>query len=163
IDFNNANAQTIADHLESSDPLHVASKGAETAGKAYTDFAAALVKFRNDPPHGGLIKDFKELSAVPGVTPAVLAALSNDFYLSSSADAGGLLHERYYCRLRSYPGERAPEQEGKHPHPGESKHQSDVEPNDPHLGPHLSCRVVLVPVWRRGDPRVCLSAGGGSD
>jgi len=85
IDFNNANAQTIADHLESSDPLHVASKGAETAGKAYTDFAAALVKFRNDPPHGGLIKDFKELNAVPGVTPAVLAALGNDFYLSSYA------------------------------------------------------------------------------
>src|SRR5437868_74116 len=29
VDFNNANAQAIADHLESSDPLHIASKGAE--------------------------------------------------------------------------------------------------------------------------------------
>jgi len=85
VDFNNANTQSIAEHLESSDPLHVASKGTDAAGKVYADLAGALVKFRNDPSHGGLVRDFKELSAVPGVTPAVLATLSRDFYLSSYA------------------------------------------------------------------------------
>jgi preprotein translocase subunit SecF len=85
LDFNNADAKTIADHLITADPLHLAPKGTEGATKTYQDLAGAMLNFRNQPPHGGLIADFQDLSAVPGVTPAVLSALKNDFYLSSFA------------------------------------------------------------------------------
>ena len=44
-----------------------------------------MVSYRNSPPRSGLIGDFQELRSVGGVTPAVLAALSKDFYLSSFA------------------------------------------------------------------------------
>ena len=85
VDFNNASPQTVADHLITADPLHLASKGTDEATKAYRDLAEALVSSRNAPPRSGLIGDFQELSSVPGVTPAVLAALKGDFYLAGFA------------------------------------------------------------------------------
>src|SRR5690348_12008929 len=85
IDFNNAEAPAIADRLQATDPLHVASKGSDASAKAYKSLAEAMVKFRNDPPHSGLIRDFKQLGSVAGVTPAVIATLNSDFYLSSFA------------------------------------------------------------------------------
>ncbi len=84
-DFNNASAQTVAEHLFAADPLHVSSKGLDTATKTYRDMAEAMYDFRNSPPRSGLIGDFQELRGVAGVTPAVVAALANDFYLSSFA------------------------------------------------------------------------------
>jgi preprotein translocase subunit SecF len=85
VDFNNASERTVADHLLASDPLHLANQGSDAASKAYLDLATALVGFRNSPPHSGLVSNLRELSAVNGVTPQVLSALTNDFYLSSFA------------------------------------------------------------------------------
>jgi preprotein translocase subunit SecF len=85
VDFNNANAGAVTDHLITADPLHLASKGTEEATKTYKNLAAALVGFRDEAPHKGLIGDFQELSGVPGVTPEVLSALKGDFYLSPFA------------------------------------------------------------------------------
>jgi preprotein translocase subunit SecF len=85
VDFNNASAETVADHLITADPLHLAAQGTEQATKTYKDLATALVGFRNAPAQGGLIGDLQELSQVPGATPAVVAAVKNDFYLSSFA------------------------------------------------------------------------------
>ncbi len=87
-DFNNANASVIADHLITADPLHLASKGTEAATKTYKDLAAALASFRDAAPRKGLLADFQELSGVPGVTPDVISALKNDFYLSPFAVSG---------------------------------------------------------------------------
>jgi preprotein translocase subunit SecF len=84
-DFNNANAITITDHLIASDPLHLASQGAEAATKSYKDLAAALVGFRDESPRKGMIGDFQALSAVPGVTPDVISTLKGQFYLSPYA------------------------------------------------------------------------------
>ncbi len=84
-DFNNASPQTLAEHLLVTDPLQQASKRSETATKTYRDLAESIVNFRNSPPRSGLIGDFQELRRVSGVTPGVLKALSNDFYLSSYA------------------------------------------------------------------------------
>jgi len=81
-DFNNASVQTIADHLVAADPLGMASKGAETATSAYQNLAQAIYKYRNQPPRSGLVGSFDDLKAVPGVTTAVVSALSHDFYLS---------------------------------------------------------------------------------
>lgn len=85
VDFNNANASAIADDLITSDPLHLASKGAEQATQTYKNLAAALAASRDEAPHKGLIGDFQQLSSVAGVTPEVLATLQKDFYLSSFA------------------------------------------------------------------------------
>ncbi len=85
MDFNNASANTVADHLVVADPLGLASRGMGEATKTYSNLARAMVNFRNDPPHSGLISDFQELSSVPGVTAPVIGALQKDFYLSSFA------------------------------------------------------------------------------
>jgi preprotein translocase subunit SecF len=85
VDFNNASAPTVADRLMVSDPLGLSSKGLEVATKAYRDLAEALVGYRDSPPQRGLIADFEQLLAVKGVSPGVLAALHNDFYLSNFA------------------------------------------------------------------------------
>ena len=82
VDFNNASPTTVTDHLVAADPLGLASRGSDVAAKTYQDMGAAIVNLRNDPTHGGLIGNFQELSAVPGVTAAVLHSFSNDFYLS---------------------------------------------------------------------------------
>src|SRR5579872_3778653 len=84
-DFNNASPQTVAQHLMATDPLGVGPKGLDTATKTYHDLADAIVNYRNSPPRSGLLTDFNALRNVPGVTPGVISALTNDFYLSSFA------------------------------------------------------------------------------
>ena len=84
-DFNNAGPSTIADHLIASDPLLIASQGTETAMRRYQALAQAIVSYRDNAQHSGLIGSFNELKAVPGVTQAIVDALSRDFYLSSYA------------------------------------------------------------------------------
>ena len=84
-DFNNASPQTVAERLTADDPLGLGAKGLETATKTYRDMAEAMVSYRNAPPRTGLITDFNELRSVNGVTPSIISALSNDFYLSSYA------------------------------------------------------------------------------
>ncbi len=84
-DFNNSSPQTVADHLTAEDPLSLGSKGLEAATKTYRDLADAIVNYRNAPPRSGLISDLGDLRNVPGVTPAVVGALSKDFYLSQYA------------------------------------------------------------------------------
>jgi preprotein translocase subunit SecF len=85
LDFNNSSPQTVSDHLLAADPLGLASKGLDSATASYRELAEALVNFRNSPPQSGLIGDFQEVSAVPGVNAGVLATLRNDFYLSNFA------------------------------------------------------------------------------
>lgn len=85
VDFNNASPQTVAEHLITADPLHLASQGTDEATKAYKELAEALVSYRNSPSRSGLIGNLQDLGAVPGATPAVLGVLKNDFYLSSFA------------------------------------------------------------------------------
>jgi preprotein translocase subunit SecF len=85
VEFNNASAQTIAEHLITSDPLHLAAQGSEPATKSYQQLAEALVAYRTASPRSGLISDFQQLAAVEGANAAVVGALRNDFYLSSYA------------------------------------------------------------------------------
>jgi preprotein translocase subunit SecF len=85
LDFNNSSPQTVSDHLLAADPLGLSSKGFDAATKTYRDLAEAVVSFRNAPPRSGLVSDFQDLSAVPGVNAGVIATLRNDFYLSSFA------------------------------------------------------------------------------
>ncbi len=84
-DFNNSSPQSVADHLTAEDPMGLAGKGLDAASKTYKDLADAIVAFRNAPPRSGLVTNFDELRSVPGVTPALIGALSKDFYLSHYA------------------------------------------------------------------------------
>ena len=84
-DFNNSSPQTVAERLTAADPLGIGSKGLDAATKTYRDLAEAIVSYRNSPPRSGLIADLGELRNVKGVTPAMISAMSNDFYLSSYA------------------------------------------------------------------------------
>ena len=81
-DFNNASALAIADHLVANDPLQLAAKGNDAAQAGYQKLARAMVAYRNAPPRSGLIANFPELSAVPGVSGAVISDLQKNFYLS---------------------------------------------------------------------------------
>ena len=85
VDFNNASPQTVADHLVAADPSRLASQGLEMGTGSYQDMSEANVGFRNNPPQSGLIADFRQLTAVPGVTQAGVETLAKDFYLSSYA------------------------------------------------------------------------------
>ncbi|MGO8818658.1 MAG: protein translocase subunit SecF [Terriglobia bacterium] len=84
-DFNNASAQTVADHLTADDPLGVGPRGLDAATKTYRDLADAMATYRNAPPRSGLLADLNDLRNVPGVTPAVISTLTKDFYLASYA------------------------------------------------------------------------------
>lgn len=83
LDFNNASASEIADHLTAADPLGLASKGSATAAAAYQALAKSMVSYRNGASAGGLVRSFDQLKAVPGVTATVLGVLQADYYLSS--------------------------------------------------------------------------------
>jgi preprotein translocase subunit SecF len=76
-DFNEASAAAIAKDLLQKDPL---SLGVNAADR-YTQLANALTAAR-DSQHDGIVTNFNELSNVPGVTPAVIRTLTNDFALS---------------------------------------------------------------------------------
>lgn len=82
VDFNNAAPKTVEDHLLVADPLGLAAKGMEAATSTYQKISEDMIKFRDNPPQGGLIGNFQQLSAVSGVTPAVIGSLEKDFYLS---------------------------------------------------------------------------------
>jgi preprotein translocase subunit SecF len=85
VDFNNASPQSVAERLIAADPLGIASKGLDAATQTYRSLAESIVNFRNSPPRSGLISDLGELIQVKGVTPAILSAMSADFYLSHYA------------------------------------------------------------------------------
>jgi preprotein translocase subunit SecF len=55
------------------------------------DLAKAITNFRDTPPQSGIIRDIDQLSRVPGVTPAVLATLKQEFYAAPYAIRGAEL------------------------------------------------------------------------
>ena len=78
LDFNNASQQALIERLR--DPL--ARGGVSMSDPQIQKLAADLLNFRNTPPRSGLITDFNQLTAVPGVTPAVINVLKQECYLA---------------------------------------------------------------------------------
>src|SRR5580704_2437000 len=79
-DFNSATPAAIAADLTQKDPLALSTN----AGDRYTQLANQLASAR-DTDHGGIVTNFDDLKNVPGVTPAVVSALNNDFSLGTFA------------------------------------------------------------------------------
>src|SRR3982750_35534 len=77
LEFNNASQQAIANRLR--EPF--ARAGVSMSDPQLLDLAQNLVNFR-DTQMSGLITDFNQLSAVPGVNAAVLSTLQQETYLA---------------------------------------------------------------------------------
>ncbi len=77
LDFNNAGKQTLLERLR--DPLQRASVA--LSEQELQDLVARMLAFR-DQQRSGILSNFKELSAVSGVTPAVLATLEQEAALA---------------------------------------------------------------------------------
>src|SRR5579883_1070709 len=78
LDFNNTSQQQLIDRLR--DPL--ARAGAALSEQQLQTLVVNLLRFRDTPPRSGIVTDFKQLSAVPGVTPTVLNTLKQECYLA---------------------------------------------------------------------------------
>jgi preprotein translocase subunit SecF len=77
-DFNSVAPADLAADLTRKDPLSLGTN----AGDRYTQLATRLTSAR-DTDHSGIITNFDQLKNVDGVTPAVVASLSNDYSLSN--------------------------------------------------------------------------------
>jgi preprotein translocase subunit SecF len=87
IDVNSAGAATIAERLRDA----LKRNGVNLSEQQLQDLAKAITNFRDTPPQSGIIRDIDQLSRVPGVTPAVLAALKQEFYAAPYAIRGAEL------------------------------------------------------------------------
>jgi preprotein translocase subunit SecF len=77
LDLNNSGAEALADRLR--EPVQTA--GVSLSETQLQDMAKAITTVR-DTQHSGLITDYNSLSAVPGVTPKVIAVLQQETFLS---------------------------------------------------------------------------------
>jgi preprotein translocase subunit SecF len=75
LDLNNTSSLTLANYLLQNDPLRAGTD----ANQRYTALAQAIVAYR-DKTRGGVLSSFDELKG--SADPAVIAALSEGFYLS---------------------------------------------------------------------------------
>jgi preprotein translocase subunit SecF len=82
-DLNSASVSSLAAALTQRDPL----KLSVNAGDRYPQLARQILNYR-DTAKGGVLASIDELSAAPGVTPAVLAALKDSFTLGQFAVKG---------------------------------------------------------------------------
>ncbi len=76
LDIQNAGAAALAGRLRA--PLQAAS--VSLSEDQLQDLAKNIAHYRDTPPRSGLIASLDDLSAVPGVTPQVLAVLKNETY-----------------------------------------------------------------------------------
>ena len=80
-DFNTSGVDTLSEHLQQNDKV----AGLGMTSEELRETAQTLIAFRDEPPHSGLVKDFSELTSVPGVNPDIMAALQEDAYAGAYA------------------------------------------------------------------------------
>ncbi len=81
LDINNAGAGAVADRLRDA----LQRNGAGISEQQLQDLSKAITKYRDTPPQSGLLRNFEQLSGVPGVTAPVIAALNQEFYTAPYA------------------------------------------------------------------------------
>jgi len=77
LDINNAGHEALVSQLRDA----LASNTVAMSDAQLQKLVADILQFRNTPPRSGLITSFDQLSAVPGVTPAVINTLKQQCYL----------------------------------------------------------------------------------
>jgi preprotein translocase subunit SecF len=83
LDFNNSSAQALFERLR--DPF--AAAGISMSDQEISDLAKALTEYK-DKVRSGLLTNLDELSAAPGVTPAILKVIKNECSLARFAIRG---------------------------------------------------------------------------
>lgn len=81
LNINNASADVLSNRLR--DPLLKANVA--LSDEELGDLAARITRYRDTPPRSGLITGINNLSAVGGVTPAVLSVLTQETYAAPFA------------------------------------------------------------------------------
>jgi preprotein translocase subunit SecF len=81
LEFNNAGHDALMSRLRDALARNNVAMSDAQLQKLVTD----ILDFRNNPPRSGLITSFDQLSAVPGVTPAMINTLKQECYLASFA------------------------------------------------------------------------------
>jgi preprotein translocase subunit SecF len=81
LDFNNAGREALVSQLRDA----LARNNVAMSDARLQQLVGDMVDFRNTPPRSGLIANFDQLAAVPGVTPAVLNTLKQECYLAPFA------------------------------------------------------------------------------
>ena len=76
-DFHGLGVDAFVDRIQ--EPLQRANVSMST--EQLRALARSIAEYRDTPPRSGLIKSFDELSAVPGVTPAIINVLKQEFVL----------------------------------------------------------------------------------
>ena len=77
LDFSNAGVSAVADLLRNNPAIGRSALTPSQIDKIAQD----IVNYRNTPPRSGLIKNFEELSSIPGVNPDIISALKTESYL----------------------------------------------------------------------------------
>jgi preprotein translocase subunit SecF len=77
IDLNNASFLTVKNYLMDKDPLHLGSD----ADQKYSAQAQSIIDYR-EKVQGGVLNSVDQLKSAAGVDPAVVASISDGFYLS---------------------------------------------------------------------------------
>jgi len=80
-DFNTIGQARLAELLP--EPLQKA--GIALSTDQVRELAGAMLEFRDTPPRSGLLTGFDELKGVPGVTPAIINVLKQEFSLGAFA------------------------------------------------------------------------------
>jgi preprotein translocase subunit SecF len=78
LDFNNAGQEALVSHLR--EPLQRA--GVALSEEELQQLVRRMLEYRDTPPRSGLVRNFDELSGVPGVTPAVISVLKRECSLA---------------------------------------------------------------------------------
>jgi len=81
LEFNNAGREAVVARLRDALARNNVAMSDAQLQKLVTD----MLDFRNTPPRSGLLTSFDQLSAVPGVTPAVINTLKQECHLASFA------------------------------------------------------------------------------
>jgi preprotein translocase subunit SecF len=81
LDFNNASSTALAARLRDA----LARNNVAMTDPQFQKLIADLLDFRNTPPRSGLVTDFTQFSAVPGVNPAIISTLQQECYLAPFA------------------------------------------------------------------------------
>jgi preprotein translocase subunit SecF len=78
LDFNNASSEQLAQRLRDALPRN----GVAVSDQQLQTLVKAMLEYRDTPPRSGLIRDFNELSNVPGMNAGIMNTLKQECYLS---------------------------------------------------------------------------------
>jgi preprotein translocase subunit SecF len=81
--FNEMGVSSVAERLAQSDAF--AGLPSDQVQSQAQQVARSITEYRDTPPRNGIISTFDELTAVPGVTPAVIAALKESYLVEPFA------------------------------------------------------------------------------